>query len=381
MAGTKGMQTRQRIVELAAPVFNRQGYVGASMRDLVDATGLEKGGIYNHFGSKEQLALEAYDYAMAQVTEGLARSQDGATDAIDRLQRMIRAFAKFARRPAIAGGCPIMNTAIEADDTHPELRDRARESMTLWHRLDRPHREGRQRRRHAASPASTRTRSPSLITGCARRRADALAPLRRPVLHRPHRRPPRPRTSTRCAPNRRTAPMTAIETHSRRRCADPHHHAGPTPRSRASAAAASTATNAWLRSSGASWRRRPPSALLGLELDERRAGPHGVLHARRRDAREPDGHDARRHRRDARRHRDGLRGRRRNSPADAGFTTLELKTNYVRAITQATGRIYAEGTVVHSGGRVATTEARVHDYNGTLYAHATSTCLILRGTR
>ena len=60
-------------------MFNRQGYVGASMRDLVDATGLEKGGIYNHFGSKEQLALEAYDYAMTLVTDGLARSQDGAT--------------------------------------------------------------------------------------------------------------------------------------------------------------------------------------------------------------------------------------------------------------------------------------------------------------
>ena len=45
----------------AAPVFNQRGYVGASMRDLVDVTGLEKGGIYNHFGSKEQLALEAYD--------------------------------------------------------------------------------------------------------------------------------------------------------------------------------------------------------------------------------------------------------------------------------------------------------------------------------
>ena len=68
-------------------------------------------------------------------------------------------------------------------------------------------------------------------------------------------------------------------------------------------------------------------------------------------------------------------------PADAGFTTLELKTNFVRAITTATGRVYAEGTVVHSGGRVATTEARVHDSDGNLYAHATSTCLILRGTR
>ena len=132
---TKGERTRQRIVELAAPVFNRQGYVGASLRDLVDATGLEKGGIYNHFGSKEQLALEAYDFAMSRVTNHLARSQDGATDAPDRLLRMIRAFAVLARRPQIEGGCPIMNTAIEADDTHPELQARARESMTLWHRL------------------------------------------------------------------------------------------------------------------------------------------------------------------------------------------------------------------------------------------------------
>ena len=133
--GTKGERTRQRIVELAAPVFNRQGYVGASLRDLIDATGLEKGGIYNHFGSKEQLALEAYDFAMTCVTEHLARSQDNATDAVDRLTRMIRAFSESARRPAIEGGCPIMNTAIEADDTHPDLRDRARQSMTLWHRL------------------------------------------------------------------------------------------------------------------------------------------------------------------------------------------------------------------------------------------------------
>jgi TetR/AcrR family transcriptional regulator, transcriptional repressor for nem operon len=133
--GSKGERTRQRIVELAAPVFNRQGFVGASLRDLVSATGLEKGGIYNHFGSKEQLALEAYDFAMNRVENHLAGSQEGATDAIDRLERMIRAFAMTARRPEIEGGCPIMNTAVEADDTHPELRDRARQSMTRWHRL------------------------------------------------------------------------------------------------------------------------------------------------------------------------------------------------------------------------------------------------------
>jgi TetR/AcrR family transcriptional regulator, transcriptional repressor for nem operon len=132
---TKGERTRQRILELAAPVFNRQGFAGASLRDLTGATGLEKGGIYNHFGSKEELALEAYDYAMSRVTDSLARSQDGVTDAVGRLTAMIQAFAQNARRPSIDGGCPMMNTAIEADDTNVELRNRARESMTLWHRL------------------------------------------------------------------------------------------------------------------------------------------------------------------------------------------------------------------------------------------------------
>jgi TetR/AcrR family transcriptional regulator, transcriptional repressor for nem operon len=132
---SKGATTRRRIVELAAPVFNQRGYVGASMRDLVEATGLEKGGIYNHFGSKEQLALEAYDHAMAIATNGLQRTQKPGDDAIQRLRSMIRGFGTTARSPEIDGGCPIMNTAIEADDTHPELRDRARESMTLWHRL------------------------------------------------------------------------------------------------------------------------------------------------------------------------------------------------------------------------------------------------------
>jgi AcrR family transcriptional regulator len=132
---TKGEQTRQRIVELAAPVFNQRGYVGASRRDLVDATGLEKGGIYNHFGSKEHLALEAYDHAMNLVEDSLARSQRDQDDAIERLQAMIRSFARGFRKPVIDGGCPIMNTAIEADDTHPELVQRARDSMDRWHRM------------------------------------------------------------------------------------------------------------------------------------------------------------------------------------------------------------------------------------------------------
>jgi uncharacterized protein (TIGR00369 family) len=59
------------------------------------------------------------------------------------------------------------------------------------------------------------------------------------------------------------------------------------------------------------------------------------------------------------------------------YTTLELKVNYVRAITEATGRVIASGSVIHRGGRVATAEARLTDEDGRLLAHATSTCLIM----
>jgi uncharacterized protein (TIGR00369 family) len=59
------------------------------------------------------------------------------------------------------------------------------------------------------------------------------------------------------------------------------------------------------------------------------------------------------------------------------YTTLELKVNYVRAITQDTGPVVATGSVIHRGGRVATAEARLTDANGRLLAHGTSTCLIM----
>ncbi|GCE30898.1 phenylacetic acid degradation protein [Dictyobacter alpinus] len=68
-------------------------------------------------------------------------------------------------------------------------------------------------------------------------------------------------------------------------------------------------------------------------------------------------------------------------PAGTGYTTIELKINYVRAVTHTTGMIYSEGTVIHMGGRIATAEARATDKAGKLYAHATTTCLIMRPER
>src|SRR3979411_3564223 len=60
---TKGEQTRRKIVEAAAPIFNKSGYEGSSLADLMEATGLKKGGIYRHFASKEELAAAVFDYS------------------------------------------------------------------------------------------------------------------------------------------------------------------------------------------------------------------------------------------------------------------------------------------------------------------------------
>ncbi len=95
-------------------------------------TGLEKGGIYNHFSSKEQLALEAFDYAYGLVQQRVRQALAGKLNAIERLQAIVSVFQGIAEDPPVAGGCPILNTAIEADDANEVLRDRARAAMDNW---------------------------------------------------------------------------------------------------------------------------------------------------------------------------------------------------------------------------------------------------------
>lgn len=66
-------------------------------------------------------------------------------------------------------------------------------------------------------------------------------------------------------------------------------------------------------------------------------------------------------------------------PAGVGYTTIELKVNFLRPISVQTGKLSCEGTTIHVGGRIATAEARLTDEAGKLYGHATTTCMIFRG--
>jgi uncharacterized protein (TIGR00369 family) len=64
-------------------------------------------------------------------------------------------------------------------------------------------------------------------------------------------------------------------------------------------------------------------------------------------------------------------------PQGRGYTTLEIKVNYVRAIKRESGRLRAVASVIHLGGKIATAEGRIVDAAGQLYAHATTTCILL----
>ncbi|MGQ0544775.1 MAG: PaaI family thioesterase [Betaproteobacteria bacterium] len=66
--------------------------------------------------------------------------------------------------------------------------------------------------------------------------------------------------------------------------------------------------------------------------------------------------------------------------AGSGYTTLEVKINLVRAITSQTGKLRSSGKVLHAGNRIATAEGRLEDASGKLYAHGTTTCIVLNGS-
>lgn len=126
----KGEQTRQEIIRKAAPIFNQKGYDGAALSDLMRATGLEKGGIYRHFSSKEALAAEAFDYAWRETFDSRIRDLDTISNAVDRLKQFVANFVE--RRGVIPGGCPLLNTAIDTDDGNSVLRARARKALRGW---------------------------------------------------------------------------------------------------------------------------------------------------------------------------------------------------------------------------------------------------------
>ena len=126
---SKSERTKLFIIEKSAPIFNSKGYAATSMTDILKATGLAKGGIYGNFKDKDEIALEAFEYSFNKVREALRFKIKQETTSKGKLYAILDFYHNYSITPLVKGGCPLLNTAIDVDDTIPFLKERAMKGL------------------------------------------------------------------------------------------------------------------------------------------------------------------------------------------------------------------------------------------------------------
>lgn len=129
---SKAENTRKFIVKRTAAIFNKKGYAGTSLTDLTRATGLTKGSIYGNFENKDDVALAVFNYNASILSESLDAISSGEGSSIGKLLKMVDYYRSEAKNSFARGGCPILNTAVEADDTHPALKESVSGTIMKW---------------------------------------------------------------------------------------------------------------------------------------------------------------------------------------------------------------------------------------------------------
>lgn len=126
---SKSERTKQFIIERSAPLFNTKGYAATSMSDILRATGLAKGGIYGNFRNKDEIALEAFNYSFNKLREALRFRIREESTAFAKLNAILDFYYNYSESPVIEGGCVLLNTATDADDSIPFLKERAKQGL------------------------------------------------------------------------------------------------------------------------------------------------------------------------------------------------------------------------------------------------------------
>lgn len=119
---TKAERTRFYIIEKASHLFNKKGFHGTSMNDILEATGLAKGGVYGNFKSKEEIVIEAFEYSFRKVADEQSIRIKSKDNSIDKLICIIDYYYDYPEKSPIEGGCPMLNYTSHTDDSLPELK-------------------------------------------------------------------------------------------------------------------------------------------------------------------------------------------------------------------------------------------------------------------
>lgn len=126
-------KTKQSIIEAASILFNTQGYKATSLSDITKATQLTKGAIYRHFADKSDLEKEALTYMCDVLRFDLRDRIKAQKTTKTKLNAIMEYFKEYSITPPFVGGCPLMNAAIESDDTDPKLKAVAKKIMLSLH--------------------------------------------------------------------------------------------------------------------------------------------------------------------------------------------------------------------------------------------------------
>jgi TetR/AcrR family transcriptional repressor of nem operon len=121
----KGEKTKQYVIEKTSLLLNQRGYLSTSLAEVTDATGLQKGGLYNHFRDKEDLMIESFKYNCTLINEQMEPAIASASTAADKLNTFVEIYLNLD----FPGGCPIANAAVEAESVSPSLFQHAQEAM------------------------------------------------------------------------------------------------------------------------------------------------------------------------------------------------------------------------------------------------------------
>jgi TetR/AcrR family transcriptional repressor of nem operon len=125
---------KDQIVAAAVETLHRKGFNGTSVQDITDAAKVPKGSFYNHFESKEELAVAALDRYWQGVLAGLRPLGDAKTPALERLKHYFRNLGERGRTREYHAGCMIGNMSTEMADQSPMVRERLAVVLAAWSR-------------------------------------------------------------------------------------------------------------------------------------------------------------------------------------------------------------------------------------------------------
>lgn len=126
----KGQRTKNYIIEQSSALFNKKGYKSTSISEIMIATGLKKGGIYNHFENKETLAMASFTHSLNILKDHYKEAVTSKDAAYEQFDAFINVFSTLLHNDIVVGGCPLMNAAIEADDSKIDFEDSIKEGFT-----------------------------------------------------------------------------------------------------------------------------------------------------------------------------------------------------------------------------------------------------------